>query len=290
MPVAALTVSTIRSGGGIGSIRMTPKLWRRLVGPVAQVRRIIPQPVHADAHARREKIPDVRFPQENPVAVKLVQHRISAGSHEASAGNPGVAITTHFHVYPLKMTAQENRSRRIRRTGQETLGAPYEQVGTANQLSPFFCPRSSALVLTSLAMGHGAQGNGTKVPDDAGGQSDMQTVADCVGASVKQRLAAAVAMILNPITAAAVLLRAIVHVTEPRAHLKGQTLDQETLQLRKRLDAQVSVEIFLVSEAAQTIVTLAEWSHPELETADPSREERPVVPVKDDAIARRARC
>ena len=53
-------------------------------------------------------------------------------------------------------------------------------------------------------MGHGAEGNGTKVPDDAGGQTDMPAVADCVGAAVEQCLAAAVAVILNPITAAAV--------------------------------------------------------------------------------------
>ena len=89
----------------------------RLVGPVAQVRRIVPEPVNANAHARRDKIPDVRFPQENPVAVELVQLSATAGSHDASAGNPGVAVTSHLHVDSLKMTAQKNRSRRIRRTG-----------------------------------------------------------------------------------------------------------------------------------------------------------------------------
>ena len=203
MPVSAFAVSTSGSGGGIGSIAYS-QVMRGLVVPVTQIRRIIPQPAHTDAHARREKIPDVRFAQENPIAVKLVQHSVTAGSHEASAGNPGVAVTTHFHVYPLKMAAQKNRSRRIRRTGQETLGAPYEQVGTDQPTVTFLLTSKSALVLTSLAMGHGAEGNGTKIPDDARGQTNMPAITDCLGAGVKQRLAAAVAVILNPIAAATV--------------------------------------------------------------------------------------
>ena len=75
MPVAAFTVSATGSRGSVLGVLHTSQVMGGLVGPVAQVRRIVPQPVHADAHARREKIPDVRFPQENPVAVKLVQHR-----------------------------------------------------------------------------------------------------------------------------------------------------------------------------------------------------------------------
>ena len=98
---------------------------RGLVGPVTQVRSIVPEPAHADAHARREKIPDVRFPQENPIAVELRQVTTQSG-----AGDTGVAVTAHFHVDPLKVSAQKNRSSGIRRTGQETLGTPYEQVMT----------------------------------------------------------------------------------------------------------------------------------------------------------------
>ena len=48
---------------------------RGLVGPVAQVRRIVPEPVDTDAHARRDKVPQIHFPQENPVAVELVQYQ-----------------------------------------------------------------------------------------------------------------------------------------------------------------------------------------------------------------------
>ena len=54
-------------------------------------------------------------------------------------------------------------------------------------------------------MGHGAEGNGTKIPDDARGQTDMPAVADAPCAAVEQCLAAAVAVILDPITIAPVI-------------------------------------------------------------------------------------
>ena len=104
MPIAAFTVSATGRRGGIGSIAYS-QVMRGLVVPVAQVRRIVPQPAQADAHARREKVPEIRFAQENPVAVELGQMSLTPGSDDAGASNPGIAIATHFHVDQLKVGA-----------------------------------------------------------------------------------------------------------------------------------------------------------------------------------------
>ena len=79
---------------------------RGLVGAGAQVRRIVPKPVDTDAHTRRQKVPEIQFAQEYPVAMELVQHRVTAASHHAGAGDPGIAVTTHFHVNPLEVGAE----------------------------------------------------------------------------------------------------------------------------------------------------------------------------------------
>src|SRR5688572_8887214 len=104
MPIAAFAVSATRSRGNIRRIAYS-EIMSGLVSPSAQVRRIVPQPVDTDAHARRQKVPKIHLPQEDPVAVELIQHRISARSHDAGAGDPGIAITTRFHVNPLEVGA-----------------------------------------------------------------------------------------------------------------------------------------------------------------------------------------
>ena len=134
----------------------------RLVYPIVQVGGIIPQPVDTDAHTRRNEIPYVGFPQEDSVTMKLRQ--VATG-----AWNPGGAAAVDFHVDPLEMRAQENRSSGVRRACQETLGAPQEQVGTGQPTVTCLLPSGSAIVFTSLAMRHAAQCQGTEVPNDAGG-------------------------------------------------------------------------------------------------------------------------
>ena len=105
MPIPPFAISASRSSGNIWRIAYS-EVMGGLVGPVAQVRGVIPQPVDADAHARRQKVPQIRLTQEDPVAVELIQHRISARSHDAGARDPGIAITTHFHVNALEMGAE----------------------------------------------------------------------------------------------------------------------------------------------------------------------------------------
>src|SRR5688572_22198972 len=183
---------------------------RGLVGPVAQVRRIVPEPARADAHARRQKVPYIHFAQEYPVAMELVQHRTSARSHDAGASDPGVAVTTHFHVNPLEVGANQDRSRGVGRACQETLGAPEKKIMTDQPAVTLLAAWRAATIFTSLAMSHGAQSIGTDVPDETRGQGDMEAIANGVGATVKQRLAAAITMILDAVTRAAIFCGTII--------------------------------------------------------------------------------
>src|SRR5918993_1134584 len=95
-----------------------------LVIAVAQVRSVIPEPVHADTHAWRHKVPDVGFPQKN-------------------------------------------RSSGVRRPCEKSLGTPQKQIVTDQPAVTLLLTRRAATVFTSLAMSHGAQSIGSKVPNDA---------------------------------------------------------------------------------------------------------------------------
>ena len=98
----------------------------------------------------------------------------------------------------------------------------------------------------------------------------MKPIANGAGAGVKQSLATAIAMILNAVTVAAVLLRAIIGVTKPCAHFKGQAAEPDAFKLRERLKIQVSIEILAIGKAAQAVVTLTDIAHTDVETADPA--------------------
>lgn len=60
---------------GVADGRVTrltyPEILCRVVRSIAQVGCIVPQPVHAYAHARSDEIPEIPLPQQNSVAVKL---------------------------------------------------------------------------------------------------------------------------------------------------------------------------------------------------------------------------
>src|SRR5688572_20388923 len=124
---------------------------RGLVVPVAQIRRIVPEPARADAHARRQKVPYIHFAQEYPVAMELVQHSISARSHDAGASDPGVTVTAHFHVNPLEVGANQDRSRGVRRPCQESLGTPEKEIMTDQPAITLLLTRRAATIFTSLA-------------------------------------------------------------------------------------------------------------------------------------------
>src|SRR5687767_2534783 len=99
-------------------------------------------------------------------------------------------------------------------------------------------------------MSHGAQSIGTDIPNKPGGQGDMEAITNGVFATVKQRLAAAVAMILNAVTVAAILNGPIIDVTEPCAEFESQSSDPHVLRLGERLEIDVSIEILAISKAA----------------------------------------
>src|SRR5262245_57577848 len=109
-------------------------------------------------------------------------------------------------------------------------------------------------ILTSLERSHRAQCVGTNVPHDTWTVRHVQAVADRVCAGIEQGLPAAVTMILDAITTAAVLIRPVIDVTEPRAVFERQPADPLVLHLCKGLHAQIRVEILTVGKTRQTIV------------------------------------
>src|SRR5262249_15107344 len=76
----------------------------------------------------------------------------------------------------------------------------------------------------------------------------------------------------------------LIDVTEPRAHLKHETLEPLVLQLRERENVSVEVEILAVGVDAQVIVACSDGGHGKLGTRDPARNsdaaKRPIIPVK----------
>src|SRR5215510_8389814 len=78
--------------------------------------------------------------------------------------------------------------------------------------------------------------------------------------------------------------RPLIDVTEPRAHLKHETLEPLVLQLRERKNVSVEVEILAVGVDAQVIVAGSDGGHGKLGTPDPARNadaaKRPIIPVK----------
>ena len=65
-------------------------------------------------------------------------------------------------------------------------------------------------------------------------------------------------------------LRAIIGVTEPRAHFKGQAAEPDAFKLREGLNIKVSIEILAIGKAAQAVVPLTDIAHAKVETADPA--------------------
>ena len=68
-PVTALTDSA--AGGTPDYAVADAQVMARLIARVVQVRRIVPQYAPADAHARRNEIPQIPLPEDNTIAVEL---------------------------------------------------------------------------------------------------------------------------------------------------------------------------------------------------------------------------
>src|SRR5688500_18227614 len=98
----------------------------------------------------------------------------------------------------------------------------------------------------------------------------MKPIANGAGASIKQCLAAAIAMILNAVTRAAVVLRPIIGITKLCAHLEGQAAEPDAFKLRERLDIELSIKILAIAKAAQAVVPLTHIAHAKVEAADPA--------------------
>ena len=137
-------------------------------------------------------------------------------------------------------------------------------------MSAFLASRATT-IFALLERAHHPRSVGTNVPNNSRSVRSVQTIADAVSTCVKQGLPCTVAVILNAVAVATILLRSIVNVTEPRAIFKGQPADPFVLDLRKRLNAQIGIEVLPVCEARQTIITLAYARHAKLELPDSSR-------------------
>src|SRR5688572_22462963 len=98
----------------------------------------------------------------------------------------------------------------------------------------------------------------------------MKPIANGASASVKQSLAATIAMILNPVTRATIILRAVVGVTEPSAEFEGQAAEPDAFKLREGLNIEVSIEILAIAKAAQAVVPFTHIAHTKVEAADPA--------------------
>src|SRR5262245_27309951 len=99
----------------------------------------------------------------------------------------------------------------------------------------------------------------------------MEPVADRVGAAVKQSLPPAVAMILYPVTATAVGHRSAIDVTEPGPILERETAQPLVLDLRHRLNAEISMKIFSIGVELGAVTPFAVGVHTHFEPAQAAR-------------------
>src|SRR5688572_22455843 len=123
-----------------------------LIGTHAQVRRVIPENVDTHTHARPDKVPQIALAEQNPVAVKLGKQPSTRTRYACGT------VTAHRHIDPLKVGADQDRSRRRRRPGQEPLRTPQKQVVTDQEaVGALFASRPAA-VFAELERTHRTEG------------------------------------------------------------------------------------------------------------------------------------
>ena len=90
-----------------------------------QIARVIPQQAPTDAHPRRDEVPQIPLSDYINATMELTT------IDRRKITSPGAR-----HVSPLKVCTHQDRSRCIRRAGQETLRAPQIQIVTDQPIIP----------------------------------------------------------------------------------------------------------------------------------------------------------
>ena len=92
-----------------------------------QVGSIVPQQAPTDAHSRRDEIPQIPFADYINTSVELTT--VDGGSITSASG-----WSIASDVRTLKMRTHEDRTRGVRRAGQETLWTPQKQIMTDQEI------------------------------------------------------------------------------------------------------------------------------------------------------------
>ena len=82
-----------------------------------EIARIVPQQAPTDAHSRRDEVPQIPLSDDVGAAVELT-----------AIDSRRTSWSIARDVRPLKVCTHQDRSRRIRRAGQEALGTPQIQI------------------------------------------------------------------------------------------------------------------------------------------------------------------
>ena len=90
-----------------------------------QIGSIIPQHTPTDAHPRRDEVPQIPLSDDVGAAVELT-----------TVDRRGTSRNVARDVGPLKVRTHQDRSRGIRRAGQETLRTPQKQIVTDQPIMP----------------------------------------------------------------------------------------------------------------------------------------------------------
>jgi hypothetical protein len=149
-----------------------------------QVRSVVPQQTPADAHSRRDEVPQIPFSDDVGAAVELTGIDGRRTSRDRARDVGTLEVRTH-----------QDRTRGIRRAGQEALRTPKIQIVSDQPIMPTLLAcygrrpyggRGFKTAIVSLHEAtHGTKPIGTDLPSDAGGNQSCQTLTDGVGAGVK---------------------------------------------------------------------------------------------------------
>ena len=149
-----------------------------------QIARIVPQQTPTDAHSRRNEVPQIPLSDNVGAAVELTGIDGRRTSRDSARD-----------VGTLKVRTHQDRTRGIRRAGQEALGTPQKQIVSDQPIMPTLLAcygrrpwgsRGFKTAIVSLHEGtHGTKPIGTDLPGNAGRKQSSQSLTDGVGAGVK---------------------------------------------------------------------------------------------------------
>ena len=130
-PVAAFARPTIRSGAAIDLVAKS-KVIASLADAVIEVSRVVPEDIDTGAHPRRDEVPQIPLSQENRIAMELRDTSANPCLGAQNVAPAGCVATTNVDVGALKVRAEQNRTGRRGRTGQEPFRTPEVRI-TADQ-------------------------------------------------------------------------------------------------------------------------------------------------------------